>query len=143
MKKQNASPCDTCALRDGSITNTNEPHNRLRAMICVEAALPFYCHYSGAGDWSDIGISKLNQAESMTMRRELPICQNWKAQVAAKAKTGFYDKATRQIRRWAGIFALQQINRFIEAEPGAIKDHALKQIEQVLAMLKGGRAKAR
>src|SRR4051794_40017207 len=108
--------CDTCAFRPGCVTFEAEPHNTLRAEVCVRAPLPFHCHYSKAGDWSVVSLSNLNPAEAMSLRRELKICEGWRAEVKRRAARGDYaDVETRKIRHWIGVHALRLINQFIAA----------------------------
>lgn len=131
---QPAGGCDTCAFRAGCITHEKEPHNRLKALICALGGLPFYCHYSDAGDWSSTSISKLNREESMTLRRDLPVCQGWKAEVKRLAGVGHFRKATRA-RRWVALHALRLVQRFIDSDNPEEKADVERDLYRALDLL--------
>lgn len=135
--------CDTCAFREGCVTYEEEPHNKLRAEICVTAPLPFHCHYSKAGDWSTLSLANLNATEAMTLRRELKICEGWRAEVKRRAARGEYaDRETRKILHWAGIHALQLINKFIAASGTAAQKAIGDDLMSTLKLLKRRRGRA-
>jgi hypothetical protein len=128
-------PCDTCAFRKGCVTHENEPHNRLRAEVCASGPLPFHCHYSDAGDWSELDLSDISEADAMALRRELPICAGWKAEVAKRAAAGHYPKETRTIRRHVAAHALKMISQFIRSPEGPAKNEARIELTMSLKLL--------
>lgn len=127
--------CDTCAFKTGCVTHEKEPHNRLRGMIAALGGIPFYCHYSPAGDWHDLQLGKLNASEAEAMRKELPICGGWQAEVKALAARGHFRKDPERVRRYIAVYALECINRFLKLK-GTAKDRAYKDLGRSLSLLK-------
>jgi hypothetical protein len=69
--------CGSCAFRDTSQTRS-EAWNVIRSQICVEGAVPFYCHIGM--DW---------EAEDGQFTREqlrkMKVCEGWKAAVRERS----------------------------------------------------------
>lgn len=127
--------CDTCAFKTGCVTHENEPHNRLRGIIASLGGIPFYCHHSPAGDWHDLHLGKLNQAEALALRKEMPICEGWRVEVKALALRGHFRDDPKRVRRFIAVYALKCIDRFIKLK-GKPKDRAVKELGRSLELLK-------
>lgn len=136
-------PCETCAFKKGCVTHDDEPHNRLRAEICAAGPLPFHCHHSDLGDWSELDLSTINAVEAMSLRRELPICEGWRAEVRRRAAAGEYPKETRQLRRHIAAHALKMISQFIRSPEGSTaKNEARIELPRCLRFLARPKARA-
>jgi hypothetical protein len=125
-------PCNGCALTDGACAN-QEPHNQLRAKICVRAGLPFYCHDTRIADWRDAIAFKV----AILSRRPIPICRGWAREVARLAATGYFTRA-RALKRRLGEAALSALERFISTDEGADpyeKANAREDMETAISIL--------
>ena len=127
----NNAPCGTCAYTCGSAAN-REPHNNLKAQICVLGGIPFYCH-KGSDKWKDPKnhgiISKVRFKEL-----NLPICQGWVRRVRALAKVGYYKKnpTTRKI---IAQIAAESLEIFVSSKDRKEKRQALRTLGKMLNKL--------
>ena len=128
--------CDTCAFKAGCVTHESEPHNRLRGMIAALGGIPFHCHHSPSGDWHDLTLGELNAGEAAALRKELPICQGWRAEVKALASRGHFSRVAADVRKLVAVCALQAINRFLNPETNTAKNEAMIDLERSLKLLK-------
>lgn len=124
--------CRTCAFRPGCTTHEDEPHNRLKAMICELAAVPFYCHQGT--DWRNHNLHGLEAEQAMALRRTMPVCEGWRQAVGRSAAEGRYPKDMAGLRRLIGVRALQLLAEFLHGEE-AVKEAAKINLERVLQML--------
>lgn len=124
-------PCDTCAFEPGTVTHDREPHNHLKALICLLAGLPFHCHY--LKDGRDIHADPAYH-ERMTAgearQHGFEICAGWKREIKLLADAGYF-KERRMVTKANGIIGLDELYVFLNSE-GEDKEDARLQLEKVM-----------
>lgn len=111
MKK---TPCHDCALLSGSITQ-KEPHNVLKAEICVLGGLVFYCHDTIDG-WKTQG--KFTTRKQIQEERWKP-CAGWAGKVQELAKIGYFHQDewfTRLIQQERAKAAIAALDDYISLD---------------------------
>jgi len=132
------SACDTCAFRQGCETHDSEPYNRLKAMICAKAGIPFFCHHGF--EWQDTQIFEINRRFVTIGGSGTPqhVCAGWKRQVAKFKEDGWFprDPEQRRVQLQVGRAALTLMRRFVEALAGSKeKDEAYIDLKICVVML--------
>lgn len=81
------SPCQECAFKPGAAAYL-EPYNQLRARVCAQAGLPFFCHrkvpWRAQRSWS--------AADRRANARAAGICEGWVARVRELNAAGHYSR---------------------------------------------------
>lgn len=134
MKESNPRrPCATCALTEGSQAH-REPHNNLRAQLCVMGAIPFYCHHDAAGNLRDLADMPRAMAAAEIRAGRLRICEGWRRETKALALSGYFARAAELKRAFAqlGLGALQI---FTASDDPKEKRRASKTLRDVLLTL--------
>jgi hypothetical protein len=133
-------PCSTCALKPGTVTFEEEPHNFLRAELSVLGGLPFHCHHR-KGDEREME----NDAEvaCSILKGEIPTCAGWRREVAKLARIGYYRENLSRRKDFAkvGLRCVEML-----ASPTVSrqdKDWAFEMLKEVLRALKIERLKTR
>jgi hypothetical protein len=126
-----ASPCDTCAFREGSETFEREPYNRFRGQVAALSGLPFFCHHG------------LNWRKPMAIRRgfafdvdgnveRVKVCEGWRQQVTKHIKPGMKD---RLLRRGLGQATMDQLEAAIAETGKAEKKELWAELRTMFLML--------
>jgi hypothetical protein len=130
-------PCEGCALTTDAAANC-EPQNNLTAQLCVLGGIPFYCHRNI--DWQNPATHVMAKEE--LREQGITICEGWRREVSALARTGCYKEhgaAKREIAR----FGVTQLNKFVNAEPESFeKRDALESLEWAVKELNQDRRAA-
>lgn len=118
--------CSSCAFRAGSETR-GEFANVVKATLCELGGVPFYCHYSKAGE--DFHASKAKPPV-----QELRICEGWKARMQELKRDPQWTKR-RRIRKAFAELALGALERLSGNENDEERRMALKTIERAIHAL--------
>jgi hypothetical protein len=123
-----ASPCDTCAFKEGSET-TAEPYTVLKAQICVLSGHAFFCHHA-----TDLHKKSRNQATRAELRAN-GICHSWKTEVGERVRKGWFPPQLRRLRHAFGTLAIGLLEEFVDAKEGIQKRAALKRLKAAIKIL--------
>jgi len=112
-------PCDSCAFVPGTVTHDSEPHNLLRATICLLGPLPFQCHYlrDGRDIHADPAVPRYmsgNQYRGVGFR----VCEGWRREVRELAATGYFKDSPRRTKAY-GMLALEELEIMLASEAGS------------------------
>jgi hypothetical protein len=125
--------CASCAFTTGAEANL-EPHNFIRAQLCLLGAIPFYCHHGADGTLRDVGSVTRAEQRVAVQTGFMVICQGWRREVNSLARSGYYARSAKSKRVYAelGLGALQI---FTTTEDGERKEWAAETLEDILLAL--------
>jgi hypothetical protein len=108
-----------------------EPHNHLRAMLCVLGAIPFWCHENIR--WRRKGSNIVTPKD---LRNEgIQICAGWKREVARLAGAGYY-KDHPDVTRFLAELGLGMLAILCSDESGEIdKEKAKDRLTRIFTRL--------
>jgi len=138
-----ANPCDTCALREGTITHDKEPYNAFRGLICALAGIPFYCHH-GLNWKKHIGVRKGIAFDTEATHRRLHVCEGWKREVIKHIPQGPEHRLTRMVRRAIGEECMETLEAALGETRAAEKNELWAHLRELVVRLrKKGKLKLR
>lgn len=123
------SPCDTCAFKEGSET-TGEPHNVLKAQLCLLGGHAFFCHHA-----TDLHKTSDGNKATRAELRANGICHGWRTKTAERVKAGWFDRDIIAMRRAFGELGLALLNEFIGEKNKAKKRAAVRRLRACIALL--------
>jgi hypothetical protein len=92
--------CAGCAYRAGNQTR-KEPWNVIRAQVCAEGAVPFYCH-EGLANWQMEDGHGLYTKEQLG---QMKLCAGWKAAVLKRSRNPAW-RAERKTKHALAVFCM-------------------------------------
>ncbi len=135
-------PCDTCAFgKKGGAGAASEPHNRLVATICANAAIPFHCHEKRDGshwNWKGGAVEFMNLPAA-----DKKLCAGWQREVAARKAMGHFNvgdtpadqSLLRRYQRGLGAQALKALDYFLAEKDPKDKADFLSELEDLCRAL--------
>jgi hypothetical protein len=125
--------CESCAFRKpGSAGAADENSNRLESLICVQGAIPFWCHHKRDGtEWNwQAGIIEWTDLRPDERR----VCAGWKAMVRRLFATGWRQRLSEKSsadRRALIIYqrglaqgTLRELKKYLATEGKPAKERA-------------------
>ncbi len=120
-------PCDTCAFgKKGGAGAASESKNRLTAIICANAGIPFHCHHRRDGiEWPWSGETATADFLKLPPSAK-KLCEGWKREVSARKAMGHFNvgdtpadqSLLRRYQRGLGAQALKALDYFLaEKDP--------------------------